>query len=103
MAIAEGDLIVADASEDLILGSFPTVNEFLTRQKWPDGGDRVTGTISLSWEHGIFKAACNDRDGGLVAFASDASLSGLFTTLEKGLDNSSLDWRASKWDKRKTK
>jgi hypothetical protein len=82
------------AQVDCSLGKrFPTVLEFLCALKWADGSPRVTGTILLFAEGGVWKAALHDRDGGAGAFLSAKTLTALFESLEKALVAGSLEWR----------
>lgn len=73
--------------------AYPTVFEFLSLEKWPDGNTRVTGTITLLVDSGMVKAAMNDRDAGLSAFVSGRTLTSLLTELEGGLQDGSIEWR----------
>jgi len=75
---------------------FPTVAEFLSLCVWEDGQQRVTGTLNVSTEGPMWKAALNDRDGGLFVFVSARTLTELLTRLETGLRMDDLEWRQSK-------
>jgi hypothetical protein len=73
--------------------TFPTLFEFISLSKWPDGSTRATGTITLIGEGGLLKAAVHDRDGARSAFVSARSLTVLLENLEEGLAADDLDWR----------
>lgn len=75
---------------------FPTVVEFLSLCKWEDGGSRVTGTLNLSTDAGMWKAALSDRDAGLYVFVSGRTLTELLSRLESGLQADDLEWRTSR-------
>jgi hypothetical protein len=72
---------------------YPTWAEFLYRQCWEVGQPRLTGTVTLFWEEGLWKMALNDRDTGASCFISGKTLSDLMLTAEKGLCDDSLPWR----------
>ena len=73
----------------------PALWEYLTLDAWEDGSARQTSTLSVFWGTNGLQAALNDRDAGLVAFASGDSLDVLLQALEHGLQSDSLDWRQS--------
>lgn len=75
--------------------SHPALWEYLTLDQWEDGSHRQTSTLSVFWGSNGLQAALNDREAGLVAFASGDSLDVLLAALEHGLQTDSLDWRAS--------
>lgn len=91
-AAAEGSSLQAP------LGAWETLyaalGEFLTLPEWEPGVARVTGSLSLFVESGVWKCCLSDRDGGQVAFMSARSPEDLFASLEKGLRAGTLDWRA---------
>lgn len=73
--------------------TFPTLFEFLSLSRWPDGSLRSTGTITLIGEGALLKAAVHDRDGSRSAFVSARTLTVLFEEIEEGLVKDNLDWR----------
>lgn len=87
------------ARDDDLHGLYPVLHDFLTLQGC-EGKARKVGSVSLFAEDGKWKAALNDRDGGLVAFCSADSFAGLLEALDRGLKSGSLDWRDSKFRKK---
>lgn len=83
--------MVGDASG--LMADCPALWEFLTMDKWDDGGTRVTGTLLLFADDGKLKAALRDRDGGWVTFASASDLETLLLTLDEGIQREALEWR----------
>lgn len=78
---------------------FPAVAEFLSQSKWEDGAERVSGTLNLSHEEGVWKGALNDRDQGLYVFVSGKTLTELLGRLDEGIREDNLEWRKSKpWE-----
>lgn len=75
---------------------YPTVVEFLCVTAWPDGSSRVPGSLVIFSEENVVKACLTDKDSGSLAFVSAKTVTSLFTAMEKGLSNDSLDWRASR-------
>lgn len=75
---------------------YPTLLEFLTRQRWDDGKSRVRGTLLVTWSEGRFRAWLNDKDAGRSAWVSQPTLSDLLASLEAGLDADDLEWRKDK-------
>jgi hypothetical protein len=74
---------------------YPTLLEFLTLARWPDGADRQRGTILMLWEEGNFKCWLNDRDGDRTAWASGATLTDLLASVDASLEADSVPWRAA--------
>jgi len=89
----------AAANDSDFARTHPTLHSFLTLTGY-GGAARQSGTVGISAEDGVFKAALNDRDGGFFAFVSSKSLAGLWDKLEAGLKGGGLDWRASKYRKK---
>lgn len=81
---------VDDGAEAL----FPCLWAFLTATTWPeDGKSREPGSILLFTQEGALKIMLKDRDQGLVAFWTGASLQGLLEAVERDLDAGAGDWR----------
>ncbi len=72
---------------------YPSVVEFLTRSSWEDGSGRLTGTIMIMVESGLWKSWVHDRDASIGAFVSSGTLPGLLKALDKGVETGQLDWR----------
>lgn len=75
---------------------YPTIFEFLTRDKWDDGKARQRGTLLISWSEGRFRCWLNDKDAARSAWVSQETLSDLLSTAEEGLAGDSLEWRRDK-------
>lgn len=76
--------------------AYPTLAAFLSEGTWEDGAPRETGTITLLWEEGLWKAALNNRDASQSAFVSGRTLGALFEAVEKGIYDDELEWRTKK-------
>lgn len=74
----------------------PVLEEFMRESQWDDGSKRETATVLLFCEGGRWKAMLNDRDAGCITFVSGHSVEACLKALDKGLNTTSLDWRASK-------
>jgi len=74
---------------------YPVFWEWLTATS-VCGRPRKTGTFLLFAEEGRLKAALNDREGLVVAFASSDTFLGLLETVNEGLQTGRLDWRPGK-------
>lgn len=99
MALRRRDAAVAQESESvrveggLFAKSCPHLWEFLAVGTFDDGSARKLGTLTVFVDGEGVKGCLNDREQGLSAFATAASLDGLLATLEKGLAEDRLDWR----------
>lgn len=84
---------------------FPALTEFLCEQKDEEGHPRVTSTILLSAEDGLWKVCLTDRCqvGGKFDYKlwrSAPTLFGAFAACEKALVEATADWRKfPKWTK----
>lgn len=75
---------------------FPTLVGFLTDDRWDDGKRRKTGTLMLVHDEGRVKAWVHDLDGARAAWCSAESLWGLLLTVDVGLREDRLEWRADR-------
>jgi len=81
------------------VAAFPRVHEFLTCDKWDDGKSRVTGSLSLFIEQGVWKACLNDRDTEASLYVTGETTLACMKALEGRLDGTKeADWRA--WKKK---
>lgn len=80
---------------------FPGLSEFLGATIYPDGTDRIPGTIALFVAEGKWKAALNDRDQEMSLYVSGDSPQSVLEALEKQLTKEEADWRS--WKKGLTK
>jgi len=94
-ALATADLETADAT---FAKKYPALAEFLALEQWDQETPRQRGTLTLFFEDGAFKASVNDRDSESVAFVTKGSFQALLESVEKGLAQSTLDWRG--WSKK---
>lgn len=79
-----------------ILSGFPTLCEFLALDRWPDGTNRLTGTLQLFCEHGKWKVTLRDRDAKEYAFLTSDTIEELLLTVEEGLTQGNVEWRPDK-------
>lgn len=79
-----------------LLEHYPTLLEFLTQSTWEDGSSRPPGTLLLFTDGCMWKICLKDKTGPRVCFASSTELDLLFLTVEEGLKDDSLDWRADR-------
>lgn len=87
--------IIGDGSFE---NNHPELYAFLAAGSYPDGAERITGTLLLFTDQGQLKCCLTDRDGGCVAFLAGESLEGLLDAAEAGLREDALDWRAQRRD-----
>jgi hypothetical protein len=73
--------------------SWPSICEFLSMSKWPDGTSRATGTVMLLTEAGSWKVWAHDRERGEGLFCSGPTLAEALESLEKCLSDGRGDWR----------
>jgi len=86
----------AAASDSALAATCPALHEFLTLSQLPDGTARTPSTLSLFSDGGLWKAALNEKDSGLVLWATGESLAQLWDELEARLTAPVVDWRPSK-------
>lgn len=82
-------------------GGLPSLYEFLSVPKWPDGTSRSTGTVMIFFEGGYWKCWVHDRDSYQGAFVSARTLPELLLEVEEAVATGKGDWRADKGSKRK--
>lgn len=86
----------ATPSPGKLLTDYPTLLEFLTLRMWEDGSPRQPGTLLIFVDSGTWKACLKDKNGPRVCFVSSSDLDMLFLTVEDGLSQDNLDWRADR-------
>jgi hypothetical protein len=74
---------------------YPALLEYLTTDKWPEGGERVVSTLMMFCEDGTFKACLNDRDAGKSLWVSGASVPDALEALESILRHGGGEWRVN--------
>lgn len=87
-------------ADDWLIEHCPTVVEYLTSGKYPDGSIRDTSTLTFFVDEGMLKAALNDRDSQHTLYATAPTLQEALLSLEKRVNDANADWRP--W-KRKSK
>ncbi len=70
--------------------------EFLYSTRWPDGSDRVPGTVLLFVDGGRMKALLNDKDGSFVAFVTLSEEDGVMDALEDAIASPATDWKPTR-------
>jgi hypothetical protein len=93
------------ASDPEFLGKFPALFEFLAEVFTEEGVPRITSTLLVSCEDGVWKLALTDRAsaGGKFDYklwVSGQTLFEALASLDKQLRDSGADWRKfPKWEK----
>lgn len=75
---------------------YPALTEFLTVSRWEDDSPRVPGSVTLFFDDHLWKLCLNDKDSGRISFVTADSPEGVLAAAERGLQASSLDWRAQR-------
>lgn len=78
-----------------IMQPYPSVVSFLSDTVYRDGSGRVTGTLLMFVEAGLWKACLRDRDLDEVAFVSADTPEGVLSAMESGIKDGDLEWRPS--------
>lgn len=92
-----------NALPESLLKAYPGVLEFLGATRYPDGGERVPGSLSFFIDEGQLKACLNDKDQECSAYVTGDAFKAILDTLEKKLQADSLDWRSWKKGLRRKK
>lgn len=71
----------------------PALNEYLTLDKYPDGGQRQTATLLIFQEGLEWKACLRDRDTARTLWCSAASVPELLEALDEILQSDDAQWR----------
>jgi len=79
--------------DDEFLQDHPNLADHLRSVKYEDGVARQTSTLMLFSDNGTLKLCLNDRDNARSVFVSGQNIMEAFELLEKGLRESSLDWK----------
>lgn len=82
--------------DEVLKGWLPDLHAFLTEQEWEDKKKRVTGTIMVMCEDGLWKAWVHDRDLKVTGWVSNESWEGLLEALNRALGSNSIEWRVAK-------
>jgi len=97
----DSDATLRIDTDGLLARRAPTVLQWLSDDRWDDGSTRQPSTLLVFAEDGCLKACLNDRDGSRSVFVTGGSLEGILDTLEAGLQEDSLPWRAKRDQPRK--
>jgi hypothetical protein len=76
--------------------SWPALAEFVSMAVWPDGTARQPGTLMVLTDLGQWKLWLHDRDSNQSSFVSGSTPEVVFARAEKGLVESSLEWRSDR-------
>jgi len=76
--------------------AWPCLHEWMSADKWEDGGPRATTTLFLFVDAGCLKVMLKDRDAGRVLFLSAASLDELLAGLEARLREGTGEWKVDR-------
>jgi len=82
--------------DEVLKEVWPDLHAFLTEMLWDDNKKRITGTILLFCEDGLWKARLNDRDAKVTGWVSGESYEGLMEGVDRAIGNGSIQWRADK-------
>lgn len=97
--VAAADLSRSRGSEPEAVAwgaAHPAVMEYLTADQWPSGGVRVTSTVLVFVEDGVWKACLHDRQDGSTLWVSSGSMPGLMSVLEATLASGQAEWRKAR-------
>lgn len=83
--------------------SHPLIWEQLSVAVYPDGSTRKLASLTIFLDVDCVKVCLNDRDQFLAAFAAGSNVSEALSSLEKGLEEDTLDWRKSQFSGKRGK
>lgn len=96
-----GQAVFVDA-KTFLDGEYPLLAAHMGDPIYDDGTPRLTSTLLIFAEQGLWKACLSCRDTEEVAFVSASCVRDLLLKLEDGLEADELDWREKKGqDKRR--
>ena len=75
---------------------FPLLHEYVTAVTWADGSPRITSSLLIFFEDGIFKACINDRAAGRSGWATGKTVDQALSSLEAMLAGDRVEWRKAK-------
>lgn len=81
------------APSDGWLEFYPGIQEFLSMTAWEDNAVRVTGTLMLVAEAGLWKLWLHDRDGKRSVWLSGQTLESVAQAAEDVVQGGLADWR----------
>jgi hypothetical protein len=95
--VAEGVTILDDG----FAKRYPSLTEYMTADKYEDGGARERSNLSISIREGSVLLALNDKELKQSIYTSDDTLQGALKLLEGALTGGQAQWRPWKTGKRK--
>src|SRR5215210_2731012 len=93
LASATGGQLASVDEGSFFEGRYPLLESHLCDLAYDDGSPRVTSTLLLFVENGVWKGCLCARDSDEVAFVSGSCTEELLTAFEVGLDRGVIDWR----------
>lgn len=75
--------------------------EYLTSEAWEDGSARITSSLLIFVEGGLYKACLNDRALERTGWATGPSLEACLASLDAAIASDGIEWRKSKAGYRK--
>lgn len=82
-----------EADDPWVSGTFPSLWEYLSVSAWPDGGARVTATVTVFVEGGRVKVCLSDRENDRSAWSTGETLEEAVLSLESALASDTVEWR----------
>jgi len=93
-AAGEGQKDAKRTTDDLKwAAAHPALSEYLTLDKYPDGGQRQTSTLLVFYEAPEWKGCLRDRDTARTLWCSSGSLPELFEAIDEMLQSDDAPWR----------
>lgn len=77
-------------------GRYPALVEYMTQCAWGEGEARLTSTVLLFVEDGVWKVCIRDRDQSQVAFFAGKTPAEALAAAERSLASGSAEWRAQR-------
>lgn len=78
------------------------LREYMSDGKWEDGSERLTSTLLLLWEDGVYKGCLHDRAMERSLWAAGPSMTHVMEALESMLAEGTGQWRRSGKPRRKS-
>lgn len=71
----------------------PAIREYLETNRWPNGDERITSTLTVYCDDGVYKVCLNDRQEGQSLWVASECLWDALETLEGALQGGTAEWR----------
>lgn len=75
---------------------YPTLFDYLTQSRWPDGTPRLTSSLLIFTDNGQVKAMLRDKEAGECLWVACPSLWMIFDVFEAKLCDEEADWRVDR-------